>query len=291
MFILILCVLLNSFIGVIFKLFDRYKIENLQAIVVNYYICVLTAAVTIQSNPIPESLFYQPWIWHSMILGLLFILVFNVMAVTVQKTGVIMATIFQKMSLLAPAIIAIVWYNEHSGFSKISGIIIAIVAIILMSYSNIRKEDKTQIRSKSDTLIYPILTFLGSCLIDSAVFITDKKEFVKNGDTGFVASLFLFAAITGTFYLAYQIISGKTRLKLKNIIAGICLGIPNYFSIYLLFMALQQGLEGSVVFPVNNAGVLLLSSFYGILIFREKINNFKIAGFILAMLSIFLITT
>jgi multidrug transporter EmrE-like cation transporter len=102
--------------------------------------------------------------------------------------------------------------------------------------------------------------------------------------------LFLFAALTGSIFLAYQMIMGKSKFAIKNVIAGIGLGIPNFFSIYLLFLALQQGLEGSVVFPVNNAGVLLLASLYGIFIFRESVNVYKIAGFIVAVLAIFLIT-
>ena len=288
MLTLILCVILNSLIGVIFKLFEKYKIDNFQAIVVNYYVCVATAAVTFMNNPIPDTLTEKSWFTYAILLGMLFILVFNIMATTVQKSGVMIATIFQKISLVAPALIAIIWFNEKSGLMKWAGIASALIAILLLSYN--KKTSESGLTLPTSGLLFPLLTFLGSCMIDSAIFLIEKKGYVQNGDHEFVASLFLFAALTGSIFLAYQMIMGKSKFAIKNVIAGIGLGIPNFFSIYLLFLALQQGLEGSVVFPVNNAGVLLLASLYGIFIFRESVNMYKIAGFIVAVLAIFLIT-
>lgn len=288
MLTLLLCVILNSLIGVVFKLFDKYKIDNFQAIVVNYYICVVTAGFTVMKNPIPDNLTEKPWFIYAILLGMVFIIVFNIMAITVQKSGVMIATIFQKISLVAPALIAIIWFGEKSGFMKWSGIICALIAIILLSYN--KKTTNTDNTRPPDYLLFPMLTFLGSCLIDSAIYLIEKEGHVQNGDHEFVASLFLFAALTGTVLLTIQLITGKTKIALKNVLAGIGLGVPNFFSIYLLFLALQQGLEGSVVFPVNNAGVLLLASLYGIFIFRESVNLYKIGGFVLAVAAIIMIT-
>jgi drug/metabolite transporter (DMT)-like permease len=268
-------------------MFDKYKIDNQQAIVVNYFVCVLTAGVAAGGNPIPLPLHQQAWFIHSILLGALFILVFNIMALAVQKSGIMIATIFQKMSLIAPTFLAILFYNESSGYMKWSGILLAIVSIVLISYNS---DNKSQTIKPESLLLFPALTFLGSCMIDSSIFLIEKQGFVQNGDIGFVATLFLFAGITGAIIWLYQYISGKTNFAWKNVIAGICLGVPNFFSIYLLFVALQQGIEGSVVFPVNNAGVLLLSSLYGILIFSEPLNRYKIAGFFLAIMAILLIS-
>ncbi len=290
MLTLLACVILNSLIGVIFKFYEKYSIDNFQAIVTNYFVCVLTAAAVFRGNPIPSPITEQVWFGYSVILGVLFILVFNIMALAVQKSGVMMATIFQKMSLIAPAVIAIFFYNENSGLLKWIGILMAISSITLLSYNGKPTINQNERNHSGNYLLFPLLTFFGSCLIDSSIFLIEKQGFVKNGDIGFVASLFLFAALSGFIFLLYNVLLGKTKIQFKNILAGICLGIPNFFSIYLLFLALQQGIEGSVVFPVNNAGVLLLASLFGIFLFKEKIHFYKIAGFILALLSIFMIT-
>ncbi len=288
MLILLSCILLNSLIGVVFKLFDKYGVDNFQAIVVNYLVCVLTAAVVSNGNPIPPNLTLQPWFWFALGLGVLFIIIFNLFALTVQKAGIMVSTIFQKMSLVAPALIAILIYDESSDIFKWAGIALSLLAIVLLSY-NAETENKSSVSSHHDW-IYPLLTFIGSCIIDSSIFLVQKNNLVDEGDIGFVASLFLFAGLTGLLILCIRLINKQTSIQLKNIIAGVCLGIPNFFSIYLLLLALQQGWEGSVVFPVNNVGVLVLAAFFGIVLFREKLNGIKIAGFILSLLAIFFIT-
>jgi len=288
MLILFFCILLNSLIGVVFKLFERYGVDNFQAIVVNYLVCVLTAAVVSNGNPIPPNLTSQPWFGFALGLGVLFIIIFNLFALTVQKTGIMVSTIFQKMSLVAPALIAILVYQESSGILKWVGIGISLLAIVLLSY-NAETENKNSIQTHH-LWIYPMLTFIGSCIIDSSIFLVQKNNLVDEGDIGFVASLFLFAGVTGFIILCFRLVQKQTNIKIKNIIATICLGIPNFFSIYLLLLALQQGWEGSVVFPVNNVGVLVLAAFFGIVLFSEKLNRIKLAGFVLSLLAIFFIT-
>lgn len=290
MLILILCILLNSLIGVFFKLFEKYSIDNFQAIVVNYLVCVLTAAIVYGGNPIPNDIYDRSWFWFASGLGVFFILVFNLFALTVQKTGIMAATIFQKMSLVAPSIIAIVFYHESSGILKWLGIVVSVVAIVLISYGENKGDSKLPSVSDKKNWIYPLATFMGSCVIDSSIFLVEKHKLVTNGDIQFLASLFLFAGITGALILIYRILKAQTRLKFKNIVAGICLGIPNFFSIYLLLLALQQGWDGSLVFPVNNVGVLVLAAVSGIIFFKEKLSLIKMVGFILSLFAIFFIS-
>ncbi|MBK8625617.1 MAG: DMT family transporter [Saprospiraceae bacterium] len=288
MWILISCIVLNAFIGVIFKLFDKYKIDNLQAIVINYFVCVATAAAVNGGSPIPHDLTTQPWFYYAFGLGFIFIIVFNLMALTVQNFGVVVATIFQKMSLIAPTMIAIIVYSEPAGIVKWFGILCSILSIILLSY---QKSEKTDQKDTSALLwLFPILTFIGSCLIDSALYLIEKQNLAQNGDIGFVASLFLFAGVNGLLILIFQAFRKKVTWQWKNLVGGIALGIPNFFSIYLLLLALQQGWGGSIVFPVNNVGILVVAAIFGLVIFHEKLTKVKIAGFGLAILSIILIT-
>lgn len=288
MWILISCIVLNAFIGVIFKLFDKYKIDNLQAIVINYFVCVATAAAVNGGSPIPHDLTTQPWFYYAFGLGFIFIIVFNLMALTVQNFGVVVATIFQKMSLIAPTMIAIIVYSEPAGIVKWFGILCSILSIILLSY---QKSEKTDQKDTSALLwLFPISTFVGSCLIDSALYLIEKQNLAQNGDIGFVASLFLFAGVNGLLILIFQAFRKKITWQWKNLVGGIALGIPNFFSIYLLLLALQQGWGGSIVFPVNNVGILVVAAIFGLVIFHEKLTKVKIAGFGLAILSIILIT-
>jgi drug/metabolite transporter (DMT)-like permease len=288
MWILFLCIILNAFIGVIFKMFQIHGINNFQAIVVNYFVCVVMAAIFVGGNPLPEDIIAKPWFYYSMGLGVLFIIVFNIMAVTVQNFGVIIATIFQKMSMIAPAVVAIVFYGEKGGFLKWLGIAAAVIAIVLLSYE--KNDKKNSVRRSGLLWFFPLATFAGSCVIDTALFLIEEKRLTQPGDLGFIATLFLMAGIVGLSYLSVQLTRKKIIWENKSLIGGIGLGIPNFFSIYLLILALNQGWGGSVVFPVNNVGILTVAAIFGIIFFKENISNTKWVGFLLAMISIFIIT-
>jgi drug/metabolite transporter (DMT)-like permease len=62
----------------------------------------------------------------------------------------------------------------------------------------------------------------------------------------------------------------------KELIGGIILGIPNYFSIYFLMNALQY-MNASQLFPVLNISILLVSGVVGYFRYRE---TFKLSTWI-----------
>ncbi len=85
---------------------------------------------------------------------------------------------------------------------------------------------------------------------------------------------------------------GKLTLSFKNVLGGIALGIPNFGSIYFLVLALRtNGMESSTIFPLNNVAIVMISTFLGILLFKEKMLPKNWIGIALAVASIILIAT
>lgn len=284
--ILLICIMLNATIGIIFKYFERYSINNRIAIITNYFTCVATASFVLGDFAIPADVYQKSWFWVAFVLGACFILVFNLIALTVQKLGVVVSTIFQKMSMIAPAILAMAMYGEKISIPKITGLLFAVASIVLLSYQPGQKTFKT---SNIMAWILPFGTFLGSCLIDTSLFLMEAENIAPSGDIQFTASLFLFAGICGLIW--HFISPGLLTRKdyLKSIAGGILLGIPNFFSIYLLLYLLGKNWEGSLLFPVNNVGILVFAALFSYLAFREKISGLKAWGFFTAILSILLI--
>lgn len=282
--ILISCIIINAFIGVIFKLFAKYNVNILQGIVVNYFTCLATASVILGAFALPSNLFSQSWIYHAIFLGFLFINAFNILAKTVSEAGVMATTIFQKMSLVAPTIAAVIFFAEPFGVMKFSGIILALLALILIQWPAAKDRE-----SMKKGLIWLIITFLSSCIIDTYLYFIEANSIAPNGDIHFVASLFFFAGCLGMMAVLYQRVQNHVKLESKSIVAGILLGIPNFFSIYLLLLLLANDWEGSVVFPINNIGILTLSSIIGILFFKEAFSILKLIGFVIAISAILLI--
>lgn len=294
MLLLLICILFNSYISIVFKLFAKYNIRVLQAIVINYFVCALTASVVLGKLAVTTEVLDKDWFVAAILIGLSFIITFYLFAQTVQKFGVVLGSIFQKMSLIAPTLGAIIYFGDSAGSFKITGILIAIISIFVISMtstSNQAKKDNKESPKDSNLLIwlFPIGTFIGSCFVDGGLWYVNQSGLASSLDIDFIATLFFFAGCFGVLFVLFDYIKNKTTFRWKDIIAGFALGVPNFFSIWLILKVLANGMQASVVFPINNVGILITTAILGLIFFAEKFNTQKIIGFIMAILAIILI--
>ncbi len=283
MLILLLCILINGLIGVIFKLFGKFNVNILQAIIINYFICVVSGSIFSGQYNLVASVFETDWWPIALFLGLLFIIVFNAYANAVNVAGVGISTLFQKMSLIAPVIVAVLFFNDSLSLIKVIGLALSIASLFLLSLS--KSDDQHDIKKGLSLLL---LVFVGSCMIDVMLYLVEVNEWAPGADVGFVSSLFMFAMFFGLGYLFTNKNERKKPWTSKSMIAGILLGIPNFFSIYLLLKVIAEGWEASVVFPSNNVGVLTIAAIAGVLFFNERLTTRKLIGFSSAILAIIL---
>ncbi len=281
---LILSILFNGFIAIIFKIFSRYEVNNTIAISINYVVCILTASVLLGDSAIQSENFKAPWLYAGLLLGLFLPLVFNLFAFSVKHLGIISSTIFQKMSMVAAVLFGIMYYNEAFDLTKGIGIVLALLAITLVPQGG----QKVQ-KGQSKYLLAGLFVFIGSGIIDAAFLYVDKEFGSAGSDIRFVATLFFFAFIVAIPLCLIEFGKNKKVFSLKNTIAGIVLGVPNFFSIYFIMKALDSGLDGSQFFPINNVGILLLASVISLLFFNERLNKSKIVGFVCALGAILLL--
>ena len=152
---------------------------------------------------------------------------------------------------------------------KITGIIIAFLAVYFTS-----KKEKTE--AHSSNIVLPALLFIGAGIIDTSMNYI-QHHYIQVEDTSmFTCMTFAFAFIFGLLYLGYNCIKTKEEIKLKNIIAGFALGIPNYYSMFFLIKALQnKNLESATIFTLINIGVILLTTIFSIFLFKEKLQKAK----------------
>lgn len=281
MIYLALSVLASTGIFILFKLFKKYNIDTLQAIVVNYVTAFACGMIHNKTEVNFDTIVNSNWFIAAICLGFLFIAIFNVMALTAQQNGLSVASVASKMSVIIPVIFGIWVYNEGIGTQKIVGILLALLAVYL---SSIKPKNN---KSKSGSLLLPILLFLGSGTIDTSInyFAPDDKIPL------FSALIFGFAFIIGALILVYKSIRFKKHFNIKSIPLGFTLGIVNYASIYFLLKALRiEGLESSALFTINNVAIVAFSTLIGLLIFNEKISTKNWVGILLALISIVLVT-
>lgn len=288
MIALLLSILSSSAIYIAFKLFGKHKITTLNALIVNYFIAFILGLIS-QGNFSFEHMLAvtsKDWFYGSMALGAMFILVFSLMVVTTQKGGMSVVSVASKMSVAIPVIFVIVYYQESLSLLKLVGIGTALVSVYLVS---VRKRDGLSIDMKY--FIFPLLVFFGSGLIESSIKFLEDTYVPDDEISLFSANTFLFACLTGLLVFGIRRVTKKTGFKKKDVIGGILLGIPNYFSIYFFILALRiKGLDSSSIFIINNVSIVLLSTLLGIVFFKEKMIGKNWIGIAVAILSIILIT-
>jgi drug/metabolite transporter (DMT)-like permease len=274
-------------IGVLFKLFKTYEVDNLQAIIVNYFVCVITGTIIYREAVVTMDMFHQPWFPYALGLSFLFITIFNVVAMTVQKLGILVTTLFQKMSLVWPTIFGILIYNESTGAYKLLGLLFAFISIFLINYSPGIKLNKKQLLGLGTVLA--IVTWLGSGLIEVLLYYVKIEGLSEGQDIQFTSTLFFLAGVLGLGYFLLTSIKKRPQIKAKSIIAGILLGIPNFFSIYWILVLLDRGMEASSLFPMLNVGVLVTNAAIGVLVFKESLGLVRSIGLGLALGAIVLL--
>jgi len=262
-------------------MFKKYKVDNLQALIVNYLTAAGCSYFFLEQDLSLNYVLNSDWLYHAMIIGTLFIIVFNFYAFGTQKVGIAVTTVANKMSLIIPVCAALILYPETNSFDKLKGIafFLALAGIYLSS----TKAGKLSFNKKYLWLI--ILVFVGQGISD-AVF-NDFAQNFKEESYLFFMMLFIIASISGIVILTGKSLSGRKSLKLKSIFWGIIFGIPNFFSL-LFFLRALSDLNSSIVFPLVSMGVIVSSSFIGMLIFKEKLSRNNWIGILLSICSIYI---
>ena len=276
-------------IAIIFKLFPKYGINNFQAIIFNYFTCLAVGTFQLGSFPIPSNFVSQSWFPYVCVLGFLFVTGFNMNAASTQKIGISYTALVQKLSLIIPSAFAIVFFKESTTLFKIFGIIGAIVAIILIQIPSRKSKNQEHLKIRDFALLASGV-FVIAAIIEVLLYYMNIKGISTGSDITVVSSIFGLAGILGFIALLIQLALGKTKFEAKNILAGVILGIPNFYSIYLLVYLLGKGWEASVLFPMNNVGIIALSAIFAMLFFKERLNLYKWIGLFVAIASIILIS-
>jgi len=287
MIYLLLCIVSSTLIFVVFKFLDKYKIPVLPVIVYNYLFASTTGFLLSGNNLKNTFQTSSDWLSLSILIGILFIIMFFIVGKSSEKAGISVTTVASKMSFITPVGFSILIDPTDSLTTlKTAGILIALIAVFLTIY---RK--KTHLPDVS-AVWYPVVLFLGMGLVDSLVKYSQQKYIEDTSLPLFSAILFLIAFLTGCIIL----LAGKKGLRrlidAKVLFWGLVLGLSNYGSIYFIIRSLNykpedgQGIDSSVVFGINNIGIVMLSVLAGLVLFKEKLTRLNLAGIVLSVIAI-----
>jgi len=271
----------STLIFVIFRLFEKFKIDTFQAIVFNYFTAFICGWALYSDQFTPKVFVHMDWLPYALTISVLFISLFFVMGKSAQQNGVAITSVAVKMSLSVSMIGMIMIYNETLTFLKIAGIILALTGVLLVSW-----EPKGS-RKQNNAWKMLIVLFIGSGLLDLSLNYAQQHVLNELTPALFSAFGFLIAGLIGLLVLIWQFIFNSARIKGKNILAGLILGIPNYFSIYLLLQAYEViDYTNSSIVAIVNVSVVVLSALFGFMIFKEDFSIKKAIGLIASLMAI-----
>ncbi len=278
---LLLSIVFSSFVFVIFKWFDKKNINLATAITGNYLTCIATAFVL--NKGFNFNTMTLNALFACLGLGILFFTVFFLMGKAAAIAGVGISSAAAKLSLIIPVLVGALLLNEPYSIGKFIGLILAILAVFLIS-----KPNKKESQNSKKGLLLLVMVFIGSGLVDTLINQIQIMFSKENIDEATGVSVIFFGALcTSLIYkliIRQQIISDQ-----RSLVFGLMLGVPNYFSIYCLVLAL-----GTKIFPsnqfylINNVSIMLLSFLGAYFFFKETINKTKITGITMAIYAIYL---
>ncbi len=284
-------ILCSTFLTIAFKLCDRFKINTFQAIIFNYLTCLITGSIVNGVSPSYAANFAEPWFKWAVIMGIGFVVSFNLIALTVQKSGLAIASVASKLSLVIPFVAAIFLYAESVSILNIAGILLALLAVMFtLSPSKKPAGSSEKTAAGAGTFVLPLIVFLLTGFVDSLVKFVEQEFLDGNNNNEYLVTAFSSAFVAGFLVLLYRLITGKIVFQFAGVIAGIIIGIPNYFSIWCLMKVLKKypG-ESAVILPVNNMGIVLISAVIAGFVFKEHLRRINWLGIILSIISICLI--
>jgi drug/metabolite transporter (DMT)-like permease len=283
-------IVLTSYLTLSFKYCEQHGVSIFQAIVFNYITCVITGSIVNGAFPIDGNTIQTPWFKWACLMGLMFISIFNVVGLTAQKMSVAVASVANKLSLIIPVVLSVYLYQESVTGWKLVGVVLALLAVALTCYPEKQGGESDKKPVQKWAYFLPVILFFGSGLLDALINHVQQTYVTDENYNAYLISGFFSAACIGSSLLLFQYSTKRLQFAWKHLIAGVLIGIPNYFSIWCLVRFLKNSpWESSASFPVNNMGIVLFSSVVAWLLFKERLSKINWLGVALSLLAIYLI--
>lgn len=257
---LLLAIASSSLVSIVMRTSEKYTKGNHGMLAVNYVICVIMAAFyTGFGNLFPKAEGIGFTLGLGTCTGILYLVGLLLVQLNIQKNGVVLSSIFQKLGLIVQVLISIIFFKEQPQFIQVLGIIICLVAVVMINF----EKGQTAVQFKLG--LFLILLSSGFCDVMS-------KIHEEMGNPA-LADHFLFYTFGVAMILCIVLIIVKKELfGWKDVLFGILLGIPNYFSASFLLKALND-IAAVIVFPTFSVATVVVISMTGMLVFKEKLSK------------------
>lgn len=279
---LILTILFSSLIIVTFRLVARFKLNELEVIVWNYLFATTLGVVIWKESLSLELIVGKPWLGIALLTGVFFILTFYLMSLSAAKAGLAITAVASRMSVVIPVIAGFLLFKDELSWMKVAGIVLTIFSFALIF------KPKGNIKVNMLQTLPPFLLFIGIGANDTLMKYA-QHHFLQNDESLFLTVVYSVALLIGVIILTQRMVTGRQKVNVKSVLAGLVLGMLNFGATYYFIKGLSL-FESVVYFPVVNVSIVSLTAMIGVLFFREKFSVINWVGIFMAIFAIMLIS-
>ena len=189
------------------------------------------------------------------------------------KNGLVLTTVFSKVgSLVVPIFVALCLFGDIPTVVQIVGAVIAIIAIIAINYNG-EKGMATAM------LILPLQ------LLTEGVAASISKVYEGFGAAALSENFLFYTYIMASLIGIALVVIKRDKPCFKDVLWGLILGIPNFYSMRFMLKALSR-VSAVIVYPTHSVVVIALVTLGGILLFKERLSKRQwvaMAGIVLSV--------
>lgn len=277
MIYLLLAILSSACVSLFMRLSEKYISNKMMMFVANYALCIILSYLYIDKSVVYsfDSAFIVVLI-TGLITGVLYLVSFMALKSNMKYNGIVLSSTFMRLGVLIPTAIAIIIFKEVPKITQSIGFVVAIIAIIIINFD---KEGIKEGSKKSWLLWLLVLSGLG----DSMANIFDKL-----GNPIYSDGYLMMTFVTALLLSFILVIKEQNKISLYDVLFGILIGLPNYYSARFLLLALNN-INAVIVYPVYSIATIITITLFGVLCFKETINRQKLIALSLIVLALALL--
>ena len=260
MLYLILAIASSALVSIFIRLSENYVKNNISMLCMNYMMCLLLAVgYTGMDKVFENGEGFGTAIGLGVVNGILFLASFVLLQINVRRNGVVLSATFMKLGVLVPTLLSVIAFREKPEVQQVIGFLVALLAIVLINF------EKGQ--GEAGFKIGLILLLLGGGSGDAMAKIYDEV-----GGAQFEEQFLCFTFASALVLCVILAIKKQQKLTKTDILFGLLVGIPNYFSARFLLKAVGE-VPAVVAYPTYSVATIVVISLVGMLCFKEKITK------------------
>lgn len=275
---LLLAIISSALVSVCMRLSEKYVHSKMVMFTANYAICLFISLF--YTGGLQSFAFTGGMAWAAVlgaISGFLYLASLALFEKNIRLNGVILSSAAMKLGgVLIPVLAAVAFFHEKLGWIKFAGVAIAAAAVVLI---NVEKGEP----DKGGKRHWLLILLFGSGICDMMANVYDKT-----GDALFKNHYLLITFLAAMLLSFVMARVKKEKAALPDILCGLLVGVPNYFSARFLLAALGT-VPAVITYPVFSVGTIIVVTAISVLAFGEKLTGRKRGALLLILAALVLL--